>query len=87
MPRVFLPAMWCVEDSTEVMFDLPGRTVAQLLDELGKRRPDLVDRFRDGDRLSASVSLAIDGDLAPRSLSTEVSPQSEVHFIPAIAGG
>jgi molybdopterin converting factor small subunit len=73
--------------SREAYLDLAGSTVAQLLDELARVRPDCAKRLRDGDRLSSSVSLAIDGELASRSLMTRVEPESEVHFIPAIAGG
>ena len=87
MPRVFIPmSLSPLADGIESI-ELTGRTISQLLDQLAERYPELAWQLRDGDLLSPRVSLAIDGDLAPRSLSTEVEPASEVHFIPAIAGG
>jgi molybdopterin synthase sulfur carrier subunit len=87
MPRVFIPTSLLLLADGNESIDLPGRTISQILDQLTERYPELGRQLRDGDLLSPSVSLAIDGDLASRSLATEVEPESEVHFIPAIAGG
>lgn len=87
MPRVFIPTLLAPLAEGKESIELSGRTVSQLLDQLAVKYPELAWQLREGDLLSPTVSLVINGDLAPRSLSTEVELASEVHFIPAIAGG
>ena len=64
-----------------------GRTVGELIDQLDNRYPGIKRRLVDGDRLRPGLSVFVDGSVRRDGLQTEVSPQSEVHFIPAIAGG
>ena len=41
----------------------------------------------EGDRLSRSVSVAVDGTVSRLGLLQPVGEESEVHFLPAVAGG
>ncbi len=66
--------------------DVPGRTVAELIDALDVRLPGLRDRLCDaGPEIREHVNVFVDGERA--SLGTAVSPDSVVHVIPAVAGG
>jgi len=64
-----------------------GKTVEELIDQLEIRYPGVKQRLVDGDRLRAGLSVFVDGSVRRDGLKCEVSPQSDVHFIPAIAGG
>lgn len=64
-----------------------GTTVEELIDQLEIRYPGIKQRLVDGDRLRSGLSVFVDGSIRREGLKCEVSAQSDVHFIPAIAGG
>ena len=45
------------------------------------------DRLVDGDRIKLEISVAIDGEISTLGMIDKVSETSEIHFLPAIAGG
>lgn len=55
--------------------------VRRLLAELERRYPGLGDALREGS------AVAIDGEIVPDPLLERVGPDSEVHFLPRVAGG
>jgi molybdopterin converting factor small subunit len=55
--------------------------VRRLLAELERRYPGL------GEALARDTSVAIDGEILPDPLLEPVGPESEVHFLPRVAGG
>ncbi len=66
---------------------VPGSTVGELINQLDILYPGIKNRLVEGDRLRAGLSVFVDGSIRRDGLQCEVSPQSHVHFIPAIAGG
>jgi hypothetical protein len=44
-------------------------------------------RLMDGFRLKGNITVAVDGEVSPVGVLAEVGESSEVHFLPAIAGG
>lgn len=64
-----------------------GTTVEELIDQLEIRYPGIKQRLVDGDRLRSGLNVFVDGSIRREGLKCEVSAQSDVHFIPAIAGG
>jgi len=63
-----------------------GKTVGALIDALEGRHPGVRDRLcRDG-KLDPAVSAHVDGRVA-RGLHEPVKEDSEIQFLPAIAGG
>jgi molybdopterin converting factor small subunit len=61
--------------------DVEAADVRRLLAELDRRYPGL------GDALSRDAAVAIDGEIVPDPLLEAVGPDSEVHFLPRVAGG
>jgi molybdopterin synthase sulfur carrier subunit len=64
-----------------------GTTVAELIDQLDALYPGIKSRLVAGDRLRPGLTVFVDGLVRREGLGFEVSPESEVHFIPAVAGG
>ncbi len=64
-----------------------GSTVGELIDQLDIVYPGIKKRLLDGDRLRPDLAVFVDGSVRRDGLKCEVSAESEVHFIPAIAGG
>jgi molybdopterin converting factor small subunit len=55
--------------------------VRRLLAELDRRYPGL------GEALARNAAVAIDGEILPDPLLEPIGPESEVHFLPRVAGG
>ncbi len=64
---------------------LPG-TVADVIDVLDARWPGMRDRLcEEGPALRRHINVYVDRQ--PAALDTPVGPDSEVHILPAVAGG
>jgi molybdopterin converting factor small subunit len=61
--------------------EVEARDVRQLLAELERRFPGL------GEALRRDTAVAIDGEIHPDPLLEPVGAESEVHFLPRVAGG
>jgi len=81
MATVFIPAMWRDEFGGLREVSATGATVGELVESLAKTYPSI------REKLTASVSIAVDGEVTPLGMLERVEPDSEVHFVPAIRGG
>lgn len=61
--------------------EVEGADVRRLLAELERRYPGL------GEALGQGTAVAIDGEIVADPLLERVGPESEVHFLPRVAGG
>ncbi len=64
-----------------------GATVRQVIQSLEAQFPGIRARLLKGGQLRPNVSVAVDGIVSPLGLLEPVSAESEVHFLPAVAGG
>ncbi|MFO0947759.1 MAG: MoaD/ThiS family protein [Planctomycetota bacterium] len=87
MPRIFIPPSLRDLSGGETELQLDGANLRQIIVALDQEYPGFAARLCDGDSLAAGVAVAVDGVFVPRSLLVKVSPNAEVHFLPAIAGG
>ena len=67
--------------------DCQGRNVRQIIDGLEAHFPGIKDRLVEDGEIRANLAVAIDGDVARMGMLERVHESSEVHFVPAIAGG
>ena len=80
--RRYIGGVACVE--------VPGATLRQLINNLEARHPGLREHLlhpEDSDRLMMGLAAIVDGEPTNMGLLTTLDEQSEVHFLPAIAGG
>jgi sulfur-carrier protein len=61
--------------------EVEAASVRQLIARLGQAYPALAPH------LAAGVAVAIDGQIYQDALLQEIPPESDVHILPAIAGG
>jgi len=87
MPIVHIPGLLLALTGGDQKAEVTGATVEELIGQLDLRYPGIKNRLVDGDQLRAGLSVFVDGSIRREGLKCEVSPQSDVHFIPAIAGG
>ena len=90
MPTVFIAMPLRRFTGGETTVRLPGATLRELIEELESRFPGVKARLVDADdpdRLTPGLSAIVDGEATVLGLRQRLEPDSEVHFLPAIAGG
>lgn len=87
MPRVFIPPL--VRDLTggQEEIDVTADTIGEAIEQVDARFPGFRDRILRGDDIRPGLSIAIDKRVSRGTLTKRVSPDSEIHFLPAIGGG
>lgn len=84
MPIVFIPsALRALADGQESV-EVAGSTVREVVNNLDA---GLRAALLDGAKLKPNLAVAVDGAVAPMGLLERVEPESEIHFVAAIAGG
>lgn len=85
MAQVEIPARLQARTGGTGRVEVAGRNVRQVLRGLDEMFPGLVEE------LKATTAIAIDGEIIGQRLEDamleRVQPDSEVYFIPAVAGG
>src|SRR5262245_40010591 len=87
MARVWIPSLLRDLTGGRETVTVPGASVRQVIDELDRIHPGISDRLCDGDALRPGLTAVVDNEVARLGLLQPVGPESEVHFLPAIAGG
>jgi molybdopterin converting factor small subunit len=87
MPTVWIPSL--VRDLTggQETVTVAGGTVRQVIEALERIYPGIEKRLCDPNGLRPGIAVAVDSQVARLGLSQPVGEQSEVHFLPAVAGG
>ena len=87
MPTVWIPALLRPLTEGQETVQVPGQTALEVLDALEMKFPGIKARLCQDNQLRPGMAVVIDGQIARAGLSESVQENSEVHFIPAIAGG
>ena len=87
MPTVFIPTMLQSITGGLKQVEIPGETVADLIDNLEAAHPGIKPRLVDDGALRSNLAVAVDGEVSVMGLLEDVPEGAEVHFIPAISGG
>jgi len=87
MPVVWIPSLLRDLTDGQETVRVAGRTVREVIDDLDRLYPGLKARLCDENGLRPGVAVAVDSLHARLGLLQSVGEASEVHFLPAIAGG
>ena len=87
MAVVHIPAPMRNLTGGEAKVTAAADTLGELIERLEETYPGLKSRLMDGDRLRGGLAVFVDGETAAGGLRAKLSPDSEVYFAPAIAGG
>lgn len=87
MPTVWIPPLLRHLTHEQESVQVAAATLREVIDALEARYPGIKARLLQGDTVRPGLSVVIDGQIAHGGLSEAVQENSEVHFIPAIAGG
>ena len=86
MALVFIPTMFQKLVNGTAQVRVEGKTLRELLTNLDEVLPGLREHLVPGWQFRDDLVVAIDGEVAI-DLTDRVGENSEVHFIPPIAGG
>jgi molybdopterin synthase sulfur carrier subunit len=64
-----------------------GANVGEVIEALERQFPGVSGRLSPGGVLRPGLAVVVDGQVGRFGLREAVGPDSEVHFLPAIAGG
>lgn len=87
MARVYIPSLLRKYAQDQESLLVPGRTVGEVVRNLGKEFPQLTRELIEDGELKGSLAVAVDGEVAIGGLLEPVREESEIHFMPAISGG
>ena len=89
MAQVWIPRRLQPLTAGRERVEVAGATVRQVIDELENQYPGLKVKLYDAERdsLVRDMAVTVDGVIREMGLLEKVGEGSEVHFLPAIAGG
>lgn len=90
MPTVWIPAPWREKLTAGVQqVEVEAATVRQVVEALETLYPGMRERIIDPtqERVRHDIAVSVDGEITVEGLRRRVAPGSEVHFLPAMAGG
>ena len=89
MPDVWIPAQMQRITGAPDRVLVEGATVRQVINNLEKIHPGMKELLYDEelDDITPGLAVIVDGDVSQLGLMERVSPDTEMHFLPAIGGG
>ena len=87
MATVFVPTMLQAITGGVKQVEVEAANVRQVIDRLEELYPGIKHRLVEEGKIRPNLAVDIDGEVAPMGLLEKVSPNCEIHFVPAIAGG
>jgi molybdopterin synthase sulfur carrier subunit len=87
MPVVWIPSLLRDLTHGQQTVTVAGQTVRAVIEELEQLYPGIKARLCDENGLRPGIAVAVDSLHARLGLAQPVGAASEVHFLPAIAGG
>ena len=87
MPTAYIPTLLQSLTGGRSVVEVPGSTVAEVIENLDRAWPGIGERLVDAGRLRPNISVAVDGEVTPMGLLETVGESSEIHFVAAIKGG
>ena len=87
MATIFIPAQLRELTAGIEQLEMDVHNMRAVINQLEQRFPGIRDRLCQQDQISPSLQISIDSVITSRGMIAKIQPNSEVHFIPAIAGG
>ena len=87
MANVSIPAPLRKLTGGATTVSVPGDTLGEVIDHLDELHPGLKARLVDNGKVQRGFAVFVDNHMPTTGLRTKLTPESEVYFAPAIAGG
>lgn len=87
MATVVIPALLRSFTGGKERVAAEGRNVGEVIENLEREFPGLGKQLVENGDLKPSIAVSIDGETAVGGLIEPVSAETEIYFLPALAGG
>lgn len=84
---VWIPPLYRDLTDGKDLVDVNAASIAEVVRALDELFPGIEERLCDGGRVRPHIAVSIDGEVSPRGLRQKLRQPSEIHFVPAMAGG
>ncbi len=64
-----------------------GKNLREAIADLDRQFPGIADQLLDNGDIKASIAVSIDGEVGTNGVLDTIRDNSEIHFMPQIAGG
>jgi molybdopterin synthase sulfur carrier subunit len=64
-----------------------GKNLREAIADLDRQFPGIAEQLLDNGDVKASIAVSIDGEVGTNGVLDSIRENSEIHFMPAIAGG
>ena len=87
MPEVWIPVSLQRLTGGEGRVPASGSTIRQVIDSLDRQFRGIKARLCEDGQIMDGIAVIVDGEDTALGILEKVSPDSEIHFLPAIGGG
>ncbi len=87
MAEVWIPPRLRSLVSGQSQVRVEGETIREVIQALDQQYPGVKDHLCAGNDLIPGMAVVVDGEVSELGILEQVNEDSEVHFVPAIAGG
>tara|TARA_B100001094_G_C18180930_1_gene800852 strand:- start:388 stop:651 length:264 start_codon:yes stop_codon:yes gene_type:complete len=87
MPKLFLPYHLKKETNNEDYVEVAGKTLREVIDNLEKMYPGTKEYLVEDNRIKPGLAAICGYSATRKGLLQELEQDTEVHFLPSIAGG
>ncbi|MBI16548.1 MAG: hypothetical protein CMK60_02630 [Proteobacteria bacterium] len=85
--RVWIPSQIQGLTNGQSVVEIAGGNLRQVIKRLDESYPGIACFLIEGDMLKTGIVVAINGEISHLGLYECVTPGSEIHFLPNLAGG
>ena len=87
MPVVWIPSLMRNLTGNQEQVSIQGETLREVVENLEAAYPGIKDRICEDDRIRPGLAVSVDGVVGNEGFRQKVDPDTEIHFVTAIAGG
>ncbi|MQG20453.1 MAG: MoaD/ThiS family protein [SAR202 cluster bacterium] len=87
MADVWIPTQMQFFTGQKRQVEIAGDTIGQIINNLDKAFPGLKNHLAYNDEIMPGLAVIVDGEDTHLGMLQPVKDDSEIHFIPSIAGG
>jgi molybdopterin synthase sulfur carrier subunit len=88
MPTIWIPPLLQKFTNGANVVQIHGQSIREVIATLDLAFPGIKSHLCDSDdKIRVEIAVAVDSQIVTTGMRTEVSTDSEVHFLPALSGG
>ena len=88
MPTIWIPPLLQKLTNGAKVVEIEGQSIREVVTALDLAFPGIKSHLCDrNDKIRVEIAVAVDSQIVTTGMRTQISTDSEVHFLPALSGG